>query len=124
MSETIKKRNAAIACGEMKQEGKGIIVEQGNYGPSKNEIINLAGMEIKVEGYEIAGKTGTAQKYENNQIAQGKYVASFIGYYPANEPQYMVLIIVDEPQGAYYGGVVAAPIAKQVFEAIFNFIFD
>ena len=54
MSETNnKKKNPAIACGEMKQEDKGIIIEQGNYGPSKNEINNLAGMEIKVEGYEI-----------------------------------------------------------------------
>lgn len=54
MSETRKnERNPAIACGEMKQREKGIIIEQGNYGPSKNEINNLAGMEIKVEGYEI-----------------------------------------------------------------------
>ena len=54
MSETKNnERNTAIACGEMKQQDRGIVIEQGNYGPSKNEIINLAGMEIKVEGYEI-----------------------------------------------------------------------
>lgn len=54
MSETRRnQRDTAIACGEMKQKEKGIIIEQGKYGPSKNEINNLAGMEIKVEGYEI-----------------------------------------------------------------------
>ena len=66
------------------------------------------------------GKTGTAQKYEDNKIAQGKYVASFIGYYPSNNPEYLVLVLIDEPKGAYYGGVVASPVAKKVFEAIFD----
>lgn len=85
------------------------------------EVVSTGGgKHAKIEGYDIAGKTGTAQKYENNAIAKGKYVASFIGYYPANSPEYAVLVLVDEPQGAYYGGVVAAPIAKQVFEAVFD----
>ena len=66
------------------------------------------------------GKTGTAQKYENGAIAQGKYIASFIGYYPANKPEYVVLTLIDEPQGAYYGGVVAAPVAKQIFQSILD----
>ena len=66
------------------------------------------------------GKTGTAQKYENGKIADGKYVASFVGFYPTDVPRYAVLVIVDEPKGAYYGGIVAAPIAKQIFESIFT----
>lgn len=66
------------------------------------------------------GKTGTAQKYENGAIAQGKYVASFIGFYPTDVPRYAVLVILDEPQGAFYGGVVAAPVAKEIFESIFK----
>lgn len=66
------------------------------------------------------GKTGTAQKYENGAIAQGKYVASFIGFYPTDVPRYTVLVILDEPQGAFYGGVVAAPVAKEIFESIFK----
>ena len=66
----------------------------------------------------MAGKTGTAQKYENGVIAVGKYVSSFIGYFPANNPEYLALVIVDEPEGEYYGSTVAAPYAKQVFDGI------
>ena len=66
------------------------------------------------------GKTGTAQKYENGAIAQGKYVASFIGFTPAESPEYIVLVTIDEPKGAYYGGVVAAPVAREIFEKIFE----
>lgn len=78
------------------------------------------GKYAKVDGYKIGGKTGTAQKYENGTIAQGKYIASFIGFAPYDNPEFLVYVTVDEPQGAYYGGVVAAPIAKQVFEKIFE----
>lgn len=70
MSETNnKKRNAAIAYGEMKESDKGIVIEQGNYGPSKNEINNLAGMEIKVEGYEIVldEKSGKLLRVQDNR---------------------------------------------------------
>ena len=77
-----------------------------------------SGKHAYIEGYRVAGKTGTAQKYENGQIAQGKYVASFLGYFPADKPKYLALVIVDEPQGAYYGSTVAAPCAKEIFEGI------
>ena len=86
-----------------------------------HEVVSSGGgKHAKIDGYELSGKTGTAQKYENGAIAQGKYVASFIGYYPADNPEYLVLVLIDEPQGAYYGGIVAAPVAKQVFEGIFR----
>ncbi len=79
------------------------------------------GKNAKVDGYPIiGGKTGTAQKYENGQIAQGKYIASFVGFAPYDDPEYLVYVMVDEPQGSYYGGVVAAPIAKSIFEYIFS----
>ena len=85
------------------------------------EVVSTGGGKYaKVDGYDIGGKTGTAQKYENGAIAQGKYVASFIGFYPTDKPRYSVLVVIDEPKGAYYGGVVAAPVAKQIFEAIFD----
>ncbi|MEG1582167.1 MAG: penicillin-binding transpeptidase domain-containing protein [Clostridia bacterium] len=79
------------------------------------------GKHAKVDGYSIGGKTGTAQKYENGEIAQGKYVASFIGFYPTDVPEYLVLVLLDEPQGSYYGGVVAAPLASQIFQYIFKY---
>ena len=79
-----------------------------------------SGKKAYIEGYRVAGKTGTAQKYENGAIAAGKYVASFVGYFPANDPKYLALVIIDEPQGEYYGSTVAAPYAKQVFEGIID----
>ena len=77
-----------------------------------------SGKKAYIEGYRVAGKTGTAQKYENGVIAQGKYISSFLGYFPADEPRYLALVIVDEPQGSYYGSTVAAPCAKEIFEKI------
>lgn len=80
------------------------------------------GKYAKVDGFDIiGGKTGTAQKYENGKIAQGKYIASFMGFAPYDDPEYLVYVIIDEPQGAYYGGVVAAPVAKEIFSKIFEF---
>lgn len=76
-----------------------------------------------VEGYNVGGKTGTAQKYdENGRIAQGKYISSFIGTYPADNPDYLFMILVDEPSaGAYYGALVAAPYGKSFFSQLFEF---
>ena len=79
------------------------------------------GKYAKVEGFDIiGGKTGTAQKYENGKIAQGKYIASFIGFAPYDNPEYLIYVIVDEPKGAYYGGVVSAPVAGEIFSEIFK----
>lgn len=81
-------------------------------------VENGSGSKAYIEGYRVGGKTGTAQKFENGAIAQGKYVSSFLGFFPANDPQYLALVIVDEPQGAYYGSVVAAPAAAEIFRGI------
>lgn len=79
-----------------------------------------SGKKAFIEGYRVGGKTGTAQKYEDGHIAQGKYVSSFVGFFPANAPKYLALVIVDEPQGTYYGSAVAAPVAKEIFQDIIN----
>ncbi len=79
-----------------------------------------SGKQAYIEGYSVAGKTGTAQKYENGVIASGKYVSSFVGYFPSTNPKYLALVIIDEPVGQYYGSTVAAPYAKQVFEGIID----
>lgn len=74
-----------------------------------------------VAGYDVGGKTGTAQKYEDGKIAQGKYISSFIGTYPASNPKYILIVCVNEPStGAYYGGVVAKPIGERIFSQIFE----
>ena len=77
-----------------------------------------SGKKAYIEGYRVGGKTGTAQKYEEGHIAAGIYVSSFVGFFPADNPQYLALVIIDEPQGAYYGSSVAAPCAKEIFEGI------
>jgi cell division protein FtsI/penicillin-binding protein 2 len=64
----------------------------------------------KVPGYTTAGKTGTAQVVENGRYEPGEYVGSFIGYVPADAPRFVILAKIERPRGAYYGGVVAAPI--------------
>ncbi len=69
----------------------------------------------QVPGYEVAGKTGTAQKWFNGTYAKDKHRASFIGFLPADHPEFLVSIMVDEPKGkVYYGGQVAAPAFKNI----------
>jgi cell division protein FtsI (penicillin-binding protein 3) len=70
-----------------------------------------------IDGYQVAGKTGTAQKPGPNGYTTGKYVASFVGFVPASAPKLVVLVTIDEPKGAIFGGVVAAP----AFQAIARF---
>lgn len=80
------------------------------------------GHKAGVSGYRIGGKTGTAQKYADGHIAQGKYVSSFVGFAPVEDPKYVVAMLVDEPGGyMYYGSLVAAPYAGQVFGKIFDY---
>lgn len=75
--------------------------------------------EAAISGYELAGKTGTAQKFDTatGQYSKVNYVASFIGFAPADNPQVLVSVVVDEPRGAIYGGEIAAP----AFQEILNF---
>jgi cell division protein FtsI/penicillin-binding protein 2 len=71
---------------------------------------------VSVPGYTLAGKTGTAQVAENGTYSKTKYIASFIGFAPAQHPQFLAAVIVDEPQGEIYGGSVAAPAFGQIAE--------
>jgi len=85
---------------------------------------NKTGKYTFVEGYNVGGKTGTAQKYkESGGIDQGKYISSFIGTYPADNPEYVLFVMVDEPSaGAYYGSIVAAPYGKEIFANLFDYL--
>ncbi|WP_026881277.1 stage V sporulation protein D [Clostridium akagii] len=83
------------------------------------------GKKAYIDGYHIAGKTGTAQKPNPNGggYEAGKYIASFAGMAPANDPQISVLISIDEPDPSnYYAGQIATPVAKQMFSDIFNYL--
>lgn len=73
------------------------------------------GKSAYVPGYKIGGKTGTAQKAENGRYVSGKYVASFVGFAPANDPQIAVLVVIDEPGGySHFGGQIASPVVKSI----------
>ena len=70
--------------------------------------------EAKIDGYVLAGKTGTAEKAENGGYSKTRYVASFIGFAPARRPRLLVAVMVDEPKGSIYGGQVAAPAFQKI----------
>jgi cell division protein FtsI (penicillin-binding protein 3) len=72
--------------------------------------------EVSVPGYTLAGKTGTAEVAVNGGYSESKFVASFVGFAPAQDPQLLVAVVVDQPQGSYYGGVVAAPAFGEIAE--------
>lgn len=72
-----------------------------------------------VEGYRVGGKTATSQTLPRNS---GKYIASYIGFAPADDPEILALVVVHNPRGIYYGGQVAAPIIRQLFENILPYL--
>jgi cell division protein FtsI (penicillin-binding protein 3) len=81
----------------------------------KDVVAEGTGTYAAMPGYQVAGKTGTAQKPDSHGgYATGRYVASFVGIVPASRPRLVVLVTVDEPQGAIWGGVVAAPAFQQI----------
>ena len=79
----------------------------------RDVVVEGTGTEAAIPGYTVAGKTGTANKAENG-VYVAKYVASFVGLVPARNPKLAILVMVDEPHGQIWGGVVAAPIFRDV----------
>ena len=79
----------------------------------RDVVVEGTGTEAAIPGYTVAGKTGTANKAENGRYVQ-KYVASFVGLVPARKPRLAILVMVDEPRGQIFGGVVAAPIFRDI----------
>ena len=77
-----------------------------------------SGSSAKIEGYRIAGKTGTSHKAINGSYTSKK-VCSFVATLPVNDPKYAVLVVVDEPSKAYaYGSTVAVPVAREIIESL------
>lgn len=77
------------------------------------------GKNAKIEGYSIGGKTATSQTLPRSAH---KYIASFLGFAPAEDPQVLCLVIINNPQGVYYGGTIAAPVCKEIFENILPYL--
>jgi cell division protein FtsI (penicillin-binding protein 3) len=95
---------SAQVAGEIREMLEGVLAPGGT------------ASEVSVPGYSLAGKTGTAQVAENGGYSKTKYIASFIGFAPAQNPQLLCAVIVDEPQGEIYGGSVAAPAFGKIAE--------
>ena len=78
-----------------------------------------SGRNAYIDGYRVGGKTGTAQKVNNGVYMVGNYITSFIGFMPADDPQIVVYVAIDNPKGAVaYGGTIAAPIARNILEDV------
>jgi cell division protein FtsI (penicillin-binding protein 3) len=75
-----------------------------------------------IPGYPVAGKTGTAQKVTNGRYDSSKFLSSFVGIVPADNPRLVVAVMIDEPQGIHYGGVVAAPAFKAIAEGALRYL--
>ncbi len=79
-------------------------------------VANGTGGNAFIDGYRVGGKTGTAQKVINGRYSQNEHIVSFIGFAPADDPQIVVYTAVDNPQGIQFGGVVAAPIVRNIMK--------
>jgi len=82
------------------------------------------GTSAKLAGYQAAGKTGTAQKFDfsTGKYSKDKYTSSFVGYAPSDNPKISILIMLDEPQGSYYGGTVASPVFQEIASKVLPYL--
>ena len=87
-------------------------------------VASGGGKKAAVKGYRIAGKTGTAQKIREDGAGymDGRYIASFCGFAPVEDPQITVLVMIDDPSGIFYGGQIAAPVAGEIFSQLFRYL--
>lgn len=88
----------------------------------RSVIANGSGKKADVKGYAVAGKTGTAQLVENGRYSHSKTVTSFAGYAPENDPRIVGLLVLWEPQGAFYGGIIASPVFARLVEQIMPYL--
>ena len=77
------------------------------------------GKNAAIKGVSIGGKTATSQTLPRSA---NKYIASFLGFAPADDPKVLGLVIINDPQGVYYGGTIAAPVMKEIFENVLPYL--
>ena len=81
------------------------------------------GVKAAIEGYSVCGKTGTAQKIdENGEYSDGKFISSFVGFAPAEKSEVAILVVIDEPQDQHYGSIVAAPVFRKIAHKILTYM--
>ena len=88
----------------------------------KAVVVRGTGAPAALDEHVVAGKTGTAQKAARGGYSPDKFVASFAGYVPADRPRLVMLVVIDEPRGAQYGGTVAAPVFREVAEPALRYL--
>jgi stage V sporulation protein D (sporulation-specific penicillin-binding protein) len=114
VDETFKPKTSTVASPEKTAELRSYL---------ERVVTGGSGTGTFIEGYHIGGKTGTAQKVINGRYQDGKYISSFVGMAPVDDPKVTVMITIDEPSnGAYYAAQVAVPPAKTLFTDIFNYL--
>lgn len=109
--ETLKYEVATDICEEETSETMRTLLEK--------VVSEGTGKNSKVEGFEIGGKTATSQTLPRSL---NRYISSFLGFAPASNPEVLVLVIINDPQGVYYGGTIAAPVAREIFENILPYL--
>jgi cell division protein FtsI (penicillin-binding protein 3) len=90
----------------------------------KSVVKTGTGKKAALEGFDVAGKTGTAQKYnmETRSYSSAEYISSFIGFAPADSPRLVILVMIDNPKGLHWGSVVAAPVFKQIAKKALRYL--
>ena len=90
----------------------------------EKEVSEGGGNKAAVKGYHFGGKTGTAEKLkeDGSGYSAGRYVASFVGFGPVEDAQVVILVVLDDPQGIYYGGQIAAPVASEIMAQIMRYL--
>ncbi|MCS6896683.1 MAG: penicillin-binding transpeptidase domain-containing protein, partial [Nitrospira sp.] len=86
-------------------------------------VTNGTGAKAAIDGFRVAGKTGTAQKVDprTRTYSTTKFVSSFVGYVPAEHPRLAMIVVIDEPSGEAWGGTVAAPVFRRVGEQVLKY---
>lgn len=109
--ETLKYETQEDVCSEETSETMQYLLEK--------VVSEGGGKNAKIEGYAIGGKTATSQTLPRSEH---RYISSFLGFAPADDPQVLVLAIIDNPEGVYYGGTIAAPVVKEIMENILPYL--
>ena len=109
--ETLEYETQEDVCSEETSETMQYLLEK--------VVSEGGGKNAKIEGYAIGGKTATSQTLPRSEH---RYISSFLGFAPADDPQVLVLAIIDNPEGVYYGGTIAAPVVKEIMENILPYL--
>ena len=126
----IVKRIVEHETGQIIEERKPIKIRDNIISSDTSEKVRMTlesvvslgtGRNAYIDGYRVAGKTGTAQKVNNGVYMRGNYIVSFMGFLPANDPKVVVYLAIDNPKGiTQYGGTVSAPIVRNIMEDVIS----